>query len=192
MPLGADQGLGALVWSPLGWGRLTGKIRSGTPLPAESRLHETAQFGPPVDEERLYRVIDVLDELANETDKSVPQIALNWLIQRPTVSSIIVGARTEAQLRQNLGGRRLDAGAQPDRAARRGERRHAALPPIFPIGSRRASRDAIRQSRDRECITERTEISGVCVAMAQGVAPWRAIGRVAGRVRRRWELRLHL
>jgi len=103
MPLGADQGLGALVWSPLGWGRLTGKIRRGAPLPAESRLHETAQFGPPVDEERLYRVIDVLNELARETGKAVPQIALNWLIQRPTVSSIIVGARTEGQLRQNLG-----------------------------------------------------------------------------------------
>lgn len=103
MPLGADQGLGALVWSPLGWGRLTGKIRRGTPLPPESRLHETARFGPPVDDERLYRVIEVLDELAGETGKAVPQIALNWLIQRPTVSSIIIGARNEAQLRQNLG-----------------------------------------------------------------------------------------
>ncbi|MBS7703043.1 aldo/keto reductase [Chelatococcus asaccharovorans] len=102
MPLGADQGLGALVWSPLGWGRLTGKIRRGTPLPEGSRLHGTAQFGPPVDEERLYRVIDVLDELAEETGKAVPQIALNWLIQRPTVSSVIIGARNEAQLRQNL------------------------------------------------------------------------------------------
>ncbi|WP_315705420.1 MULTISPECIES: aldo/keto reductase [unclassified Bradyrhizobium] len=103
MPLGTDQGLGALVWSPLGWGRLTGKIRRGTPLPPESRLHETARFGPPVDDERLYRVIEVLDELAGETGKAVPQIALNWLIQRPTVSSIIIGARNEAQLRQNLG-----------------------------------------------------------------------------------------
>ncbi|CAH1673723.1 aldo/keto reductase [Chelatococcus asaccharovorans] len=102
MPLGADQGLGALIWSPLGWGRLTGKIRRGTPLPEGSRLHGTAQFGPPVDEERLYRVIDVLDELAEETGKAVPQIALNWLIQRPTVSSVIIGARNEAQLRQNL------------------------------------------------------------------------------------------
>lgn len=103
MPFGADQGVGALVWSPLGWGRLTGKIRRGTPLPEGSRLHETAQFGPPVDEERLYRVIDVLDELAGETGKAVPQIALNWLVQRPTVSSVIIGARNEAQLRQNLG-----------------------------------------------------------------------------------------
>ncbi|MBB3930962.1 aryl-alcohol dehydrogenase-like predicted oxidoreductase [Kaistia hirudinis] len=103
MPLGADQGLGALVWSPLGWGRLTGKIRRGAPLPEQSRLHETASFGPPVDDELLYRVVDALEEIAGETGKTVPQVALNWLIQRPTVSSVIIGARNETQLRQNLG-----------------------------------------------------------------------------------------
>lgn len=103
MPLGADQGLGAMVWSPLGWGRLTGKIRRNTPLPEGSRLHETAQFGPPVDDERLYRVVDALDAIAEETGKTVAQIALNWLLQRPTVSSVIIGARNEEQLRQNLG-----------------------------------------------------------------------------------------
>lgn len=103
MPLGADQGLGAMVWSPLGWGRLTGKIRRGAPLPEGSRLHETASFGPPVDDEHLYRVVDALDAVAEETGKTVPQIALNWLLQRPTVSSVIVGARNEQQLRQNLG-----------------------------------------------------------------------------------------
>lgn len=103
MPLGQDQGLGALVWSPLGWGRLTGKIRRGAPLPADSRLHETASFGPPVEEDYLYRVVDVLDAVAEETGKTVPQIALNWLLHRPTVSSVIIGARNEAQLGQNLG-----------------------------------------------------------------------------------------
>ncbi|KFG98585.1 aldo/keto reductase [Burkholderia paludis] len=103
MPLGADQGLGALVWSPLGWGRLTGKIRRNAPLPEGSRLHETASYGPPVDDERLYDVVDVLDAIAEETGKTVPQIALNWLLQRPTVSSVIIGARNEEQLRQNLG-----------------------------------------------------------------------------------------
>lgn len=103
MPLGADQGLGALVWSPLGWGRLTGQIRRGAPLPERSRLHETASYGPPVDDEHLYRVVDALDEVAAETGKTVPQVALNWLLQRPTVSSVIIGARNEAQLRQNLG-----------------------------------------------------------------------------------------
>ncbi|MFI6003209.1 aldo/keto reductase [Streptomyces sp. NPDC051366] len=103
MPLGLDQGLGAIVWSPLGWGRLTGKIRRGRPLPAGSRLHDTADYGPPVEDEYLYRVVDALDEIAEETGKAIPQIALRWLLQRPTVSSVIVGARNEEQLRQNLG-----------------------------------------------------------------------------------------
>jgi len=103
MPLAQDQGVGALVWSPLGWGRLTGKIRRGAPVPAGSRLNETADFGPPVPEERLYRVVDALDEIAAETGRTVPQIALNWLIARPTVASVIIGARNEAQLRDNLG-----------------------------------------------------------------------------------------
>ncbi|WEZ84055.1 aldo/keto reductase [Rhizobium sp. 32-5/1] len=103
MPLGKDQGLGALVWSPLGWGRLTGKISRGKPLPEGSRLHETADFGPPVEQEHLYRVVDALQHIAQETEKTVPQVALNWLTQRPTVSSVIIGARNEQQLRQNLG-----------------------------------------------------------------------------------------
>ena len=103
MPLGLDQGVGAVVWSPLGWGRLTGKIRRGQPLPEGSRLHDTAGFAPPVDEERLYRVVDALDEIAAETGKTIPQIALNWLLQRPTVSTVLIGARNEEQLKQNLG-----------------------------------------------------------------------------------------
>jgi aryl-alcohol dehydrogenase-like predicted oxidoreductase len=103
MPLGLDQGIGALVWSPLGWGRLTGKIGRNRPIPAGSRLHETEQFAPPVDEQHLYRVIDALEAVAEETDKAVPQVAINWLLQRPTVSSVIIGARNEEQLRQNLG-----------------------------------------------------------------------------------------
>jgi aryl-alcohol dehydrogenase-like predicted oxidoreductase len=102
MPLGLDQGIGALVWSPLGWGRLTGKIRRGQPLPEVSRLHNTADYGPQIADEYLYTVVDVLDEIAKETGKSVPQVALNWLLQRPTVSSVILGARNEEQLRQNL------------------------------------------------------------------------------------------
>ncbi|APA94164.1 aldo/keto reductase [Nocardia seriolae] len=111
MPLGLDQGVGAVVWSPLGWGRLTGRIRRGQPLPAGSRLHKTADAGPPVDDERLYDIVDVLEEIAAETGRSVPQIALNWLLRRPTVATVIVGARDEEQLRQNLGavGWSLDA-----------------------------------------------------------------------------------
>jgi aryl-alcohol dehydrogenase-like predicted oxidoreductase len=105
MPLALDQKIGTVVWSPLGWGRLTGKIRRGQPLPETSRLRTqvTAEGGPPVPEERLYRVVDALDAVAKETGKTVPQIALNWLLGRPTVSTIVIGARTEEQLRQNLG-----------------------------------------------------------------------------------------
>jgi aryl-alcohol dehydrogenase-like predicted oxidoreductase len=103
MPLGLDQGVGAVVWSPLGWGRLTGKIRRGQGLPATSRLHKTAEQGPQVNDEYLYTVVDALDAVAAETGKTVPQVALNWLLQRPTVASVVIGARDEAQLRQNLG-----------------------------------------------------------------------------------------
>ena len=103
MPLGIDQGVGAIIWSPLGWGRLTGKIRRGQPLPAVSRLHKTAANGPQVDDDYLHKVLDALHAVAEETGKLVPQVALNWLLQRPTVASVIIGARDETQLRQNLG-----------------------------------------------------------------------------------------
>jgi aryl-alcohol dehydrogenase-like predicted oxidoreductase len=103
MPLALDQGVGALVWSPLGWGRLTGKIRRGQPLPENSRLHKTSEMGPPVNDEYLFKVVDALEVVAAETGKSIPQVALNWVLQRPTVASVIIGARDQEQLRQNLG-----------------------------------------------------------------------------------------
>ena len=102
MPLGIEEKVGALVWSPLGWGRLTGKIRRGQPKPKVSRLELTAVNGPPVADEDVYKVVDAIDVIAKQAGKSVPQIALNWLLQRPTVSSVILGARNEEQLRQNL------------------------------------------------------------------------------------------
>jgi aryl-alcohol dehydrogenase-like predicted oxidoreductase len=105
MPLGLDQKVGAVVWSPLGWGRLTGKVRRGQPLPPSSRLQSKAviDLGPPVEDEYVYKVVDALDEVAKEVEKTVPQVALNWLLQRPTVATIIIGARNEEQLKQNLG-----------------------------------------------------------------------------------------
>jgi len=103
MPLGMAEGVGAVVWSPLGWGRLTGKIRRGTGLPEQSRLHKTAEQGPPVPDELLFKVVDALDAVAKEAGKSIPQVALNWLLRRPTVATVIIGARDEAQLRENLG-----------------------------------------------------------------------------------------
>jgi aryl-alcohol dehydrogenase-like predicted oxidoreductase len=131
MPLGLDQGVGALVWSPLGWGRLTGRLRRGQPLPADSRLRETAEFGPPVPDEYLFRVVDTLEEVARETGRAVPQIALNWLTRRPTVSSVIVGARNETQLRQNLGA--LDWTLAPEHLARLDASSSMTAPyPYFP------------------------------------------------------------
>lgn len=131
MPLGEDQGLGAMVWSPLGWGRLTGKIRRGAPLPDGSRLHETASFGPPVEDAHLYRVVDALETVAEETGRTIPQIALNWLLQRPTVSSAIVGARNEEQLRQNLGA--IGWSLTPAQVARLDEASAVTAPyPHFP------------------------------------------------------------
>src|SRR4051794_39818379 len=105
MPLALDQKVGAVVWSPLGWGRLTGKIRRGQPLPATSRLQsqKVADIGPQVPQEYLFNVVDALDAVAQETGKSVPQVALNWLLGRPSVSNVIIGARDEAQLKMNLG-----------------------------------------------------------------------------------------
>ncbi len=105
MPLALDQGVGTIVWSPLGWGRLTGKIRRGDPRPPLSRLNTQVivDVGPPVPEEQLFKVVDALEAIAQETGKSIPQVALNWVLQRPTVSSVIIGARNEQQLRDNLG-----------------------------------------------------------------------------------------
>jgi aryl-alcohol dehydrogenase-like predicted oxidoreductase len=105
MPLAVDQKVGTIVWSPLGWGRLTGKIRRGQSKPAVSRLQSQLAIdkGPPVPDEHLYKVVDAIDAVAKETGKTVPQIALNWLLSRPSVSSVIVGARNEEQLKQNLG-----------------------------------------------------------------------------------------
>ncbi len=123
MPLAVDQGVGTVVWSPLGWARLTGKIRRGQPLPAVSRLHEPDAAGNPVAPEHLYKVVDALEEVGRETGKSVPQCAINWLLQRPSVSTVILGARNEEQLRQNLGSvgwnltsaqiAKLDAASEP-------------------------------------------------------------------------------
>jgi aryl-alcohol dehydrogenase-like predicted oxidoreductase len=105
MPLAVDERIATVVWSPLGWGRLTGKVRRGQPEPEVSRLRNalTVQGGPPIEDAFLYRVVDALDAVAAETGRSVPEIALNWLLQRPTVATVIIGARNEEQLRQNLG-----------------------------------------------------------------------------------------
>jgi aryl-alcohol dehydrogenase-like predicted oxidoreductase len=103
MPLGLDQNVGTLVWSPLSAGRLGGKYRRNQPLPENSRIAQGGGEGPEVPQEFFFNLIDVLDQIALETEKTVAQVALNWLLQRPTVSNIVIGARNEEQLKQNLG-----------------------------------------------------------------------------------------
>ena len=118
MPLGLAEGVGAVVWSPLGWGRLTGRLRRGQPTPENARINDERQqnAAPPVADEHLYTVVDALDAIAEETGKTVPQIALNWLLRRPTVSTVIIGARNEEQLKQNL--RAVGWSLTPDQIAR--------------------------------------------------------------------------
>ncbi|AKT43801.1 aldo/keto reductase [Chondromyces crocatus] len=146
MPLGLDQKVGAVVWSPLGWARLTGKFRRGQPVPEGTRLLSKANvdMGPPIPEEYLYTVVDALDAVAAETGKTLPQIALNWLLQRPTVSTLVIGARNEEQLRQNLGAvgwnlsaeqvARLDAASQVTSAYPYWHQRGFAERNPFPTG----------------------------------------------------------
>jgi len=102
MPLGIDQNVSTIVWSPLSSSRLSGKYRRGKAIPEDSRISKGGSHGPATNFERLYTIVDALDEVAEETNKSVAQIALNWLLQRPTVANLVIGARDEEQLKQNL------------------------------------------------------------------------------------------
>ncbi|WP_394830750.1 aldo/keto reductase [Pendulispora rubella] len=135
MPLGVEEKVGTLVWSPLGWGRLGGKVRRGQPLPAESRLQTkvTVDDGPPVPNEHVYKVVDALDDIAKETGKNIAQISLNWLLSRPTVSSVIFGARNEEQLRQNLGAASWKL--TPEQIAKLDEA--SATTPVYPYWHQR-------------------------------------------------------
>ncbi len=139
MPLALDQGVGALVWSPLGWGRLTGKIRRETGVPKDSRLNSqlVVDMGPQVPEEYLYHVVDAIDEVAKETGKTVAQIALNWVLRRPTISTAIIGARNEEQLRQNLAA--IGWTLTPEQIARLDAA--SALPLAYPYWHQRQFQD---------------------------------------------------
>ena len=129
MPLALDQGVGGVIWSPLGWGRLTGRLRRGQPLPP-GRLQSpvAVSMGPQVPDELLFRVVEALDAVAADTGKTVPQIALNWLLQRPSVATVIVGARDETQLRENLGA--VGWNLTPEQVARLD--RASAVPKSYP------------------------------------------------------------
>jgi aryl-alcohol dehydrogenase-like predicted oxidoreductase len=127
--------VGALVWSPLGWARLTGKLRRGQQRPKLSRLPKTAEAGPQIPDEHLYNVVDAIEKVAAETGKRVPQVALNWLLQRPTVSSVIVGARNEQQLKENLAAEGWNLTAEQVRELDES----SAVQPIYPYWHQRSS-----------------------------------------------------
>jgi aryl-alcohol dehydrogenase-like predicted oxidoreductase len=140
MPLGLDQNVGTIVWSPLSSGRLTGKFRRDAPMPLENRMAQGGSHGPATNFERLYKIVDAIGEIAKETDKTVSQIAINWLTQRPTVANVVIGARNEEQLKQNLGAvgwnlsieqiKKLDAASDVD--------------PVYPYWHQRQNPDLIR------------------------------------------------
>ena len=134
-PLAQEERVGTLVWSPLSGGWLSGKVRRGQPLPEGSRLRALGELGPPLSEALLYRVLDALEVVSRETGKTVSQVAINWLLTRPTVASVILGARNEQQLRENLGavGWTLSAQhvTQLDTASR--------VPPIYPYWHQQAT-----------------------------------------------------
>jgi aryl-alcohol dehydrogenase-like predicted oxidoreductase len=133
MPLGVDQGVGAVVWSPLGWGKLTGKIRRGQPAKPGTRAHDIAGTGPHFEEERLFRIVETLDTIAGETGKTIPQVALNWLLGRKTISSVIIGARDEAQLIENIGASGWQLSA--DQIVRLDDA--SDVPPSYPVWHQR-------------------------------------------------------
>ncbi len=99
--LGLDQRIGIMVWSPLQYGLLSGKFRRGASKPPESRLNTLDAPGT-VDEERLFKIVDALAEIAGERAVSIPQVALNWVMRKPGVDTVIIGARNEKQLTDNL------------------------------------------------------------------------------------------
>ena len=103
MPLGIEEGVGCVVWSPLAGGKLSGKFSRGRPIPEGTRIAQIGAMGPQVPDEQLYAIVDVLDAVAKETGRTISQVALNWVLSRPTIATVVVGARNEAQLKENLG-----------------------------------------------------------------------------------------
>jgi aryl-alcohol dehydrogenase-like predicted oxidoreductase len=132
-PLALAERVGTVVWSPLGWGRLTGKLRRNQPPPEVSRLPRTIGSAPPVPDERLFTVVDAIDAIARETGRTVPQIAINWVLQRPGVSTVLLGARNEQQLRDNLGS--VGWALSADQIARLDEA--SAVTPVYPYWHQR-------------------------------------------------------
>ena len=179
MPLGRDQGVGAVVWSPLGWGKLTGKIRRGQPAQPGTRAHDIAGTGPHYEEERLFRIVDALDAVAAETGKTIPQVALNWLLQRPTVANVIIGARNEAQLLENIGA--VGWNLTPEQVAKLDAA--SDVPPAYPVWHQRgfpklneSGAELGRFARTLSCAQERPPSKAVPVVIGLKELPHAVFG----------------
>ncbi len=175
MPLGVAHKVSAIVWSPLGWARLTGKIRRGQPMPETSRMNSklNADNGPPVSDEYLYRVVDALDAVARETGKTVPQVALNWLLQRPTVASVIIGARTRGTASPEPRCRWLAVESGAYRQAGCGECRDASLSVLASA--------AVRGAKPASCLRRSCSVRAVTSRLARrNQLGLQGLGRRAG------------
>jgi aryl-alcohol dehydrogenase-like predicted oxidoreductase len=128
VPIAVDQGVGIMIWSPLAGGLLSGKYRRGQPQPAGSR-HLTDWGEPPIrDQERLYDIIEELVAIAGERGVTAAQVALAWLLGRPAVATLVIGARDERQLDANLAA--ADLALSPEECARLD--RVSAPPLLYP------------------------------------------------------------
>lgn len=132
VPLSLDQGLGILVWSPLSGGFLSGKFRRGQPSLEGTRRSQRGDPGT-IDKEKGYDAIEALDEIAQEHGATIAQTAMNWLLRKPGVTSVIVGARTEEQLRDNLNAANWELAEEEVRRLNE----ISATPPIYPYWHQR-------------------------------------------------------
>lgn len=103
MPLAKDQSLGTMVWSPLSAGRLSGKYKRGQGFPEDGRIAQGGGEGPEIEQNFFFDLMDLLIQISIETGKTVAQIALNWVLSRPFISNVVIGARNHSQLTENLG-----------------------------------------------------------------------------------------
>ncbi len=139
MPLAVDQDVGTLVWSPLAGGRLSGKTGRDQPPPEGTRWAALEAYGAALPEAQYFDLIDVLRAIAAELGRSVSQVALNWVLHRPTVASLVIGARNAAQLRDNL--RTVDFRLTPEQVDRLNQA--SSQQPVYPYWHQR------RHSSDR-------------------------------------------
>ena len=159
IPLGLDQSVGLMAWSPLHAGLLTGKFRRDA-RPAVSRLNELEAPGT-IDYERVYRIVDVLTDIAQARGVTPAQVALNWVLSKPGVDTVILGARDEAQLRDNLAAATWRLSAEEISPPRRGERAPRALSDVAPA----QVRDRAKPAAATDARLTRSDLARRCLSI---------------------------